>query len=592
MSQYVETCCNLPQQGRIRVWNDGKGIPIQLPRPYIDRIFALLPYETRNLLCIWGTRNTKSLFQNWSLVTCWQVTIMMILKDSGMQMDLRKGSRISWVPHNIMLPVCVSSAAQDLRLWLLSPTSALSLSDWLVGYHWELSSIRYSKMFSRPVDFDPRKSHRRSQRLWRKIDECVQQDAWLAKSTRPQMGSCFEGFGFLAHFGAFSVIVSYWQVARKVNVFHHVSEEVCHRDCRHGNLACERTRFALIWSDLLQHGLLLLAFTIWRMAGASLRLNAWSKSCWKGIWSANYFPSSLLPGGGKKYKQEWTNNMSLSLNYRSSKPTCVLQYLRSWVRHGETFGSKCLAKDSTIKIPWVHVCVFRLTLAFRVQIYTMKPLSKREGELWGKKGKPNVTKLAGSILWLVAMHSWEVTICDHPRETSQLPHVAVELSWSEGISGQFLHFCWVLAGPPAAVSFQLSICCVMLSLHVITVQDSSLWLQGLGKVWDEGTWGHLGLWDMDGHGTTVEWSWGFLRLEKCFEQYIYELYFVICQSICWNRFWSYAIVPPCSTIRRLTLLRWWCDGSTILQVRAILKGLNLYMWDLICIFIYGIGFYL
>lgn len=83
-------------------------------------LIAYLPctYETRNLLRIWGTRNTKSLFQNWSLVTCWQVTIMMILNDPGMQMDWRKGSRNSWVPDKIMLllPVCVYSAAQDLQL--------------------------------------------------------------------------------------------------------------------------------------------------------------------------------------------------------------------------------------------------------------------------------------------------------------------------------------------------------------------------------------------------------------------------------------------------------------------------------------------
>ena len=82
-------------------------------------LIAYLPctYETRNLLRIWGTRNTKSLFQNWFLVTCWQVTIMMILNDPGMQMDWRKGSRNSWVPDKIMLllPVCVYGAAQDLQ---------------------------------------------------------------------------------------------------------------------------------------------------------------------------------------------------------------------------------------------------------------------------------------------------------------------------------------------------------------------------------------------------------------------------------------------------------------------------------------------
>lgn len=48
------------------------------------------------------------------------------------------------------------------------------------------------------------------------------------------MGACFEGFG-LSHFGRTNLP----SVARKVNAFHDVSEEVCHRDCRIGWLVKE-----------------------------------------------------------------------------------------------------------------------------------------------------------------------------------------------------------------------------------------------------------------------------------------------------------------------------------------------------------------
>jgi hypothetical protein len=205
-------------------------------------------------------------------------------------------------------------------------------------------------MFSRPVDLDPRKSHRRSQRLWRKIDECVQQDAWFAKSTRPQMGACFEGFG-LSHFGRTNMP----SVARKVNALHDVSEEVCHRDCRIGWLV----------KDLLQH------ISTWFAAPCIHYQKVTNRRSYstfalkhseqivvekaKGVRVTSLLPCFQVEvrSTSRSGRTTWVSHSV----YRS-KSTCVLQYFRSWVRH---LGQKALQSTMPERF---HECMFVLFVCF------------------------------------------------------------------------------------------------------------------------------------------------------------------------------------------------------------------------------------
>lgn len=219
--------------------------------------FWLVPLKQRlwSSICSRGTRNTKCLFQSWSLVTCWPATTMMIQSVPVLQL-WRKRNRRLW---------------KECK-WGVKPGCYFA-DPFAVSYctTWQFSKLVLHFLVTCRIQCPPiptfvmpemRKSHRRPQRLWCKTDKCLQQDTlciWrctliltVAKSVAKlrncrliQAGSSasathinyafYFAFGTPFWCGLLGVLYSW---ARDIHLCSkdRLAKEICHRDCRPENL--------------------------------------------------------------------------------------------------------------------------------------------------------------------------------------------------------------------------------------------------------------------------------------------------------------------------------------------------------------------
>ena len=187
----------------------------------------------------------------------------------------------------------------------------------------------------------------------------------------------------------------------------------------------------------------------------------------------------------------------------------------------------------------------------------MKPLSNRESSQARKESQ--MWQSLPAALFLCFYCDAFVRLGDHPRETSQLLSNYRGLRGSAGSSYTSVEFwpdLWQHPYPPAVHScpFVIIICyhyhpessrchsCLewlkSKRAHCGSKDLAKFGMKELEDIWDYGT-----AWDNGGMQLRVLESWKvFWRSSKNS-----WTYFVIFQSICWNRFWGYALcrhAPP------------------------------------------------